>query len=449
MSLLSPRIRALLTGRPLLALSDDEVRPGPLLASPSPAWLRLIVCTGALLLVQWPSAPSSHIDLLPTYLAAHLAGDGQWQDVYPLPTPEGSAAHGVTWHAEARELGLNAGGTGPFTYHPYYLRAAVPLAQKYSFDDFKRYSIRVSRVCIAWIAFEIAALLGVTSLAGQLLLTLLLGASSPMLSSLELGQNTPLALALLMAALRLWARGSGRLSLLVGVLLYACAWAAKPWCALALPLCFVFRAPLAASAATSAVLGIMVALPFALFPRVLLTHYLALTEQLSSITVHGFLNLSVLVSLERVMDPGWAAGWGDFGQGHPTPRQHYVALAIAAAVALAAAAALYVRRPPRAWTTAAALALVLVPLSVAWTHYFAFALPLAIMASAADHDSRILRAAGLGLLAQLVVLEFWLAWKFERESAWPMVVPMASVIAVALLALWLGHRRENAARAPT
>ena len=76
---------------------------------------------------------------------------------------------------------------------------------------------------------EIALLLGVTSLAGQLLLTLLVGASSPMLSSLELGQNTPLALALLMFALRLWARGSGRLSLGVGVLLYACAWAAKPW----------------------------------------------------------------------------------------------------------------------------------------------------------------------------------------------------------------------------
>ena len=416
-----------------------------MLQRPTPGWLRVLFCASVVLVMQWPSRPTSHTDLLPTYFAARMAVDKEWADVYPLPTPEGGAAHGLTWTAKAASLGLSPAGVGPFTYHPYYLRAAALLAKEHSYDDFKKYMVRANRFAVVWTAFELACLLGVTSVSGQLLLTLLLFGCSPVLSALEFGQNTLPALAFCMAALRLFSLGSGSTSLLLGGLCAALAWACKPWCAILLPVCFLFRAPLTAGLVTVSVAGVMTLVPLALFPRVLIEHYSAFAAELSRITVPGWHNLSLLMNLERVTDPAWLERFNYYGHVYPTDWTRYTSLGISLFVLLVAAGAVLVRRPQSAWINATALALALIPLGVVWTHYFAFALPLAILASAGDHDSRVLRLAGCVLLAELVLLEYWLIFEFQRTSPWPVMVPIASVGLVSMLALWLGPRRAPSA----
>lgn len=404
-----------------------------------PAWLRTVVCACALYLMQWPVSPSSHQDFAPTLIAARMAAEGRWADIYPLPTPEGGAAHGLTWGQTANALGLNMAGVGPFTYHPYYASAASYLIDGRNYDRIRTNVVRLNRFCVVWVAFEVAAMLSISGLAGQLLITLLLAACSPVVSALEFGQNTVIALALSIAALRLWADPQQRiLTLLLGSLLAASAWACKPWCVLLLPFCFALRRFKPAAAASACIAATMMLLPYLLYPRVLMEHYTAFMAEASRGVVPGFLNLSLLMSAERLHNPDWLAYYHVWGSGPATPAVRLATLGITALVFLVSALAVLFRRPHASWIIAAALGLMLLPLGIVWTHYFVFAMPVAILGAAAAHDSRLLRVVSLGLLAQVMLLEYWLIHEYQRTTPWPMAVPILSVAVVSMLALWLG-----------
>lgn len=432
-----------LSGRVPRVFTKDRLTPWSPLVAGMPAWLRVVVCTGALLLTQWTSSPRSHQDLVPTLIAAHMAEVGDWADIYPPPGAEDALK---AWRAMAERHAYDMYAVGLYTYHPYYMSAARPLVNRFSLDELRKGLVLVNRFATAWVAFEIAEMLAITGLAGQLLLTLLLAACSPVISAIQFGQNSVIALALSMAALRLWAYGRGATSLVSGAGLAAMAWACKPWCGVLLPFLLLFRSPRASVPAVAAVVAVVIGLPFFIYPDVLMANYAAFMAELSRITIPGNINLSLLISLERVADEALLGRLDYFGGIEPKPALRYSATGAAALCALLAAIAIVKRRPPAAWITAAGLGLVLLPFGVVWTHYFVFALPIAVLASAADHDSRILRVFALGLLAQLVLLEHWVNVEIDRTSPWPFALPIVSVAAVSVMALWLGPSEPSSER---
>lgn len=414
----------------------------------TPSYLRLGICLVALLLFSaWRGAPDSRIDLVPTYVAARLADDGRFDAVYRPPMTHDEAAW-QAWLAKGAQLDITLFGVGPFTNHPYYLSVARPLARYVDFDTFKKGMVFLNRFCVAWIGLEIVALLGATNLAAQLLLTLVLISCSPVISTIELGQNTLLALALALAALRSWSSSPGTKGLLLGATFAAMAWACKPWCALFLPVCFAFRRARDAACACAVVALVMLVGPRAVYPGAMVSGYSALTQDLTRVTVDAGLNLSSLVVLKRLTGPerAWIERYYVFDFTSSGESVRWAAMALALVIAVVAVVGVRARRPAAAWITGAALALALVPLSVSWTHYFVFALPLALMASFGSHTSSPLRIAGCALLAQLVVLHYWLFASGVPSSPWLTALPVASVVVVSWLALWFGPCADGSRR---
>lgn len=419
--------------------SRERLGTWGLITAGMPSWLRITICAGILFLTQWSALPVAHqdLDLVPTIIAAKMAELGQWEDIYPPPTPDGKEASAKIWKARVAQNGFGALDVGRFTYHPYYLSAAQPIVSRFSNDAIRKGVVAVNRIATVLVAFEISLMLTASGLAGQLLITLMLASCSTIISAIQFGQNTIVALALAMAALRLWSYGRGTTSLVVATLLAGIAWACKPWCVLLLPFCLAFRPARASVPAIAVACVVMVALPYAIYPEVLMTHYTAFGAELARTTVPGILNLSILISLERLTDPSLLGRLFDFGQIEPTMTLRSLSVAIAVLCVLLSLIAIIKRRPPAVWVIATGLGLMLLPLGVAWTHYFSFAIPIAALGSCADHGSRTLRILSLGLLIQLVRLEHWFLFDFDRSSPWPLVLPVVSVASVSVLALWL------------
>lgn len=427
--------------KPAPRLDQESAGAWSLLTAPTQSWLRTIVCAAVLFLVQWPVSPDSHIDLAPTVVAARLASTGHWGEIYPAPGTDPAA-----WFNAANELALDVRVAGPFTCHPYYLAVATKLVEGVPYPKIKDAFIALNRVGIALIALEMAQLLGLFSVGAQLLLTLFLASCSPVISNLHFGQNSLLALTFALGALLVWARSQGVLSLVIGVLLAICACSCKPWCVLLLPVLFLLRDVRSAVLGSLTTLFAVMVLPFFLFDRALIVQYRLFLDELRRITIPGFLNLSTTAAIHRLRSDDWLSNIESWANFRPSATVAGLAAAFAGTAFLLSVIALFVRRPAVSWLLAASLGLILVPLGVAWTHYFVFALPVAILGSAGNHDSRLLRFSALGLLAQLVLLEHWLRYDYQRSSPYPLALPIVSVALVSVLMLWLCPLRAGTTR---
>jgi hypothetical protein len=370
-------------------------------------------------------------------MAAQLAQQDRWQDIYPPPTADGEVAQAKTWRELSAANGFGKLDVGPFSYHPYYISLARPIIGSFSVDAVRNGFRTLNRLSIVWVALELSLMVSWTGLASQLLITLMLAACSPVVSAVQFGQNTVIALALSMTALRLWSRREGTASLVGAAALAGLAWTCKPWCMLLPPICFAFRAPRTSAAVVAALSAAMMALPYAIYPDSMMTRDVAFAARLARTTVPGVLNLSLLISMERLNDPTLLSRLFDFGKIEPHAPLHYLSIGIAVLCAGAASIGAVRRRPPVAWVVAVSLSLMLLPLGVLWTHYFVFALPLMFLGLAADHGSRLLRGLSVGLFIEMMVLENWLVFEFGRASPWPLLLPVVSIALLSVLSMWL------------
>jgi hypothetical protein len=363
-------------------------------------WCNTALCALVLGCVYLRFEFKATMDLMPTYLAAEFAAQKNWSHVYH-PEAFIPGDRDPAWSRRLRELRIKNHGTS-FTSHPYYLTLARPAVALLDAKQFRQAATLANFLLVLWIALQTSWLVGLCGLRGQLLATLLVGLATPVTLALYLGQNTLAALAFSLAAARAW---SGGAPVWVGSLLAAGAVLCKPWCLLLLGLCALLRGlkPAALSAAAYAlVLGV---LPHALYPQRIMRDYLALTAELGRLSLVAPNNHAILATLDRFAWSDWVPELLAGGVRHPALGLRLAAMAIALAIGALALVPLVRARRQQSWVIACGLALMVVPLGVSWNHYFAFALPLALLMALGSHRAVATRLLGFLLLALLVALD--------------------------------------------
>jgi hypothetical protein len=174
-----------------------------------------------------------------------------------------------------------------------------------------------------------------------------------------------------------------------------------------LVLCFALRGVRAGILTSLAVGFAMIVLPDIVMPSVLMRDYRELTMAMTNVSVSGYNNFSVLVTLERLMHRDWAGHVLEWAPRVPEFGYRIGALAVAVLVLISGCWIWWRRRPGASYTSAACLAFLLLPLGICWTHYFVFAVPLACVCAFGDKSPPVLRLVGALLLAHLIgVTEF-------------------------------------------
>ncbi|HEY6879416.1 MAG TPA: glycosyltransferase 87 family protein [Polyangiales bacterium] len=420
--------------------SSSSTGESALLTGPAPAWVRLLVCAAVMFTVHWRAGIDARLDFVPTYLAAHLLEDGKLDSVYRArPGQPGLDARAVT-QQKAAQLGVDMTSAGPFTNHPYLLSAVKPILTRVSFNKAREGVIALNTGCIVWIASEVALLLGIASVGAQLLITLLLAFSDPVLSTFDLGQSSMLALALSLAALRLWGKDTSARSLALGALLAIAAAALKPWCLTLIAGSFALRPLRQAAAASGGVLFALLALPHALYPRTLLSTYAEQSRLLAETTVDAWLNVSLVATLRRCANEHWQDRIHNLDGMYPDLWMLAVAFFVIGSVALSFIAAVRLHKPRQEYVVSALLAVMPFAIMVVWDHYLVFALPLALIACLGGGHGLVLRVAGGALLCELLIVRDWLRPVRRPASLLAEALPLLMIVCVAMLALWLGRR---------
>ena len=412
------------------------------------ALLRSIVCGLLLFAALAPHRLRPHIDLYPSYVAAKFANEGRWDRIYHRTIWLHDAVD-PEWDRRAAELTREQLHGTSFVYHPWYLQLLRPIAAHTTYVQFQRGTVVFNKLCIVAAGLGISLLLGASTLPMQALSTLALGIATTTIYGLEFGQNVLPALMFALAAALAWA---SRTKLWVGALFAALAWTCKPWCSVLLLLCFALRGVRAGVITSLAVGFVMAVLPVVVMPAALMHDYREMNLAMTSVSVSGYNNFSVLVTLERLTQSDWAHHVLEWLPRVPELEYRVGALGVAGLVVIAGSWIWWRRRPRASYTSAAVLALLLLPLGICWTHYFVFAVPLALVCTFATKSPVSLRVVGAGLLAELMALADWAGIPNDKfglflsdppRYPWREALPIVLVIGCILAALSLAPSDER------
>ena len=414
--------------------------------------MRLLVCSLLVTAVLERVRPQSHVDLYPGYVAAAFANEGRWDKVYHRTI----WLHGGIdreWDQRATALTLQPVLGTSFVYHPFYLKLLQPIAAHWTYRDFQQAWIKLNHVCVAIVGIGVALLLGLRNFTGQALITLAIAVAAPTIDSIQHGQNVLPALVCALAAAACW---SGRAPLWLGGLFLMLAWACKPWCASLLGLCFALRG-IRAGLITSVVVGVVMGfVPKLVMPATLMKDYQELTVAMTSASVWGHNNISILSVLERMEYRDWARHLSEWFPRVADLKLRLTALGIAGSVFGLGALLWWWRRPAARFTSVTFLAFAIMPLGICWTHYFVFALPLACLCSFDTRSPYALRALGLGLLYVLLNLLNMVFVTPELQAVyvvvppgfpWQQALPMLTLGATCLACMALAPRGQVTGRA--
>ena len=430
------------------ALGGSDVQPAKLARRLALGSVRLLICTLLVSAALERVRPQSHVDLYPGYVAAHFANEGRWERIYHRSI---WLHNGLDreWDQRVSKLTLQPVLGTSFVYHPFYLQFLRPIAARWTYHDFQQAWIKLNHVSVAAVGMAIAALLGQRTLAAQVLVSLSVGAAAPTIDSVQHGQNGLPALALALAAAACW---RSRAPLWAGGLFLALAWSCKPWCAALLGLCFALRG-LRAGIVTSLAVGFaMGVLPKLIMPAGLMHDYQELTVAMTSASVSGHNNISILSTLERLIQPDWAKHLSEWIPRVAELKLRLTALGLASAVFALGALLWWWRKPSARYTSVVFLAFCIMPLGICWTHYFVFALPLALLCSFDARSPYALRAVGLGLLLVLLDLLNIVFVTPELQAVyavappafpWSQALPMIMLGLTCLCAMALAPREQS------
>lgn len=338
----------------------------------------LVLCGLWTLLLGYPSSFS--VDAVPTWLAGRAWLMGHPEAVYHPETQFLTAelAHPV-WSELQREHGVVPLAETSFVYNPAYLALLLPVIHVLPLGWFLWGVRLVIGVAAGVVGQEAGELAGIRSTVLRGGVGLLVGLSGVGASGAWHGQNTLIALALVLLALRLWTGEGWRR--LFAVLLLSVAVLAKPWILLlALGCLAAIRAwsAIGVAAAIGVTLEYLVPL---LFPvRELASGYAGVRSMLLWSSPLARSNVSLRAFLHRLFVGDWAAADGTLqGWVVPTPVFGFEVAIVLLGIALFLAW-VWTRDVPRDHVAAAVLAMVPLVLGVCWTHYLVFAVPLTLAA---------------------------------------------------------------------
>lgn len=365
----------------------------------------LVIASSALTLGAWVVANARSpvefpIDLIPTFVAGKVWLAGHPEAVYQGgPWIDINTAHPY-WLQTVQQQRTQLSDTA-FVYSPTYLALLLPLIAATKPLQFYWIIAIVNSVCAFLLGWESTRLAGVRSIPARTGIALLVAHSFPSSYAAMFGQNSIIAACCILYSFRFLT--ASRLGWGIALLLIACL--CKPWCVLFLGVLVVQRMWKALCVSTVAYFAVSAAIPLLFFPAALTEGYHRVSTALPKLSVLAFNNVSLRALIARLQMDDWtphAWSWQKHGI------VDWPAIAAEAVVVVPLALWLCVRlfqRPVRPETVyPAAMALVLLPLGVCWSHYLVFALPLVVVSTLSGVIPKPVRLLGWVCATWLMLL---------------------------------------------
>jgi hypothetical protein len=338
------------------------------------------------------------IDLIPSYLAGKLWLAGHFDALYHQGAWLPATGANAEWLAMAQRHRAGMGDTA-FTYNPMYLAFLLPFIAVLPAVKFYWFFAIINALAALFVGWESARLTGLQKPWQRWAVTLWVALSFPCAYAAMLGQNVVIAAALVLAALRLFARDRWMFGAIVLVL--ACA--LKPWCVLvagALALSGRWRALFAFAALNVTLLTVV---PVVFLPAPIVDGYDRVLSGLPAVSVLAFNNVSLRALVRRVSTGDWRAqAWNWSRHDVVSGGELAVELLVLILVLGTYVRFVRVRRPTFDALSVEVMALALLPLGVCWSHYLVFALPVVVRTVFSREVPR-----GLRMVAALSCLWLW------------------------------------------
>jgi hypothetical protein len=313
-----------------------------------------------------------YFDLVPTYVAGQMWLAGNWDGVYQPEIWLHGSAGDPGWRTEIARIGY-PGMLNTYVYHPWYLVLTLPLAAALSLHGFTSVFVVLNAIALAWIVRQSLRWGGVEDRRWHYAAVLLLCFSFPVVYGVQLGQNTLIALALVLLAVRIFESGRPW----VGGSVMLLAMAAKPWFLLLLGI-FPFLGWLKRTFGMVAGYAlVMVALPLLALPEALTRDYQAMLARLPVQSILAHNNVSLRAVIHRLGKDDWPNHLLSWVPIPVAPTNRSIELAILVVLGAAAAYLLYRCRGERR-VLYSGMVLALLPVGVLWNHYIVMGIPLLI-----------------------------------------------------------------------
>ncbi len=418
-------------------------------------WLGLI----PIVLLGWSVSGSRSVttyplDAIPTFLAARVWAGGHPEAIYhPTIWLVQGSIH-PQWLAEAAKHGLPLPDTS-FVYSPVYLALVLPLAISLSLQQFLAAVTLGSAGAALVLGYESTRFLPPMSSWARWIVALGVSLCFPASYTAQLGQNGLIAACLVLVGFRWAAAGMRRRWAGIGLLILACAF--KHWCVLFLGVFLLAREYKSFAVATTAYGVLLWGIPKLVLPQSLWEGNLVMLERLPKVSLVAFNDVSLRALIRRLEWPFWPQASRVWNSSTPVdPSAHALELGVAALVGLVFAWLVIRKRPSLHELAACAMAVVLLPLGICWSHYLVFALPLVVLVAGSPRAPRWLRAlAWFDAFWMAELMAHWapLPADLHPSWAWAWVLSAPLLLSVILALAWLStlpdaqRRDETAPRA--
>lgn len=406
-----------------------------------------------LLVLLWTSmsyldVSNFSVDVKPTYVAAKLLLRGESEAVYhPHNWVSAKTAHPL-WQAEVQRLGEPLENTS-FVYNPVYLWAATPLAAWLTLSQFISLVLLLNVAFVIVLGFQVSGLVGIADFTERVLLTVLVAASFPVAYAVTLGQNIVPALALILVGFRSMSQPGARRA--VGIASLLAAVACKPWLVLVLPVVGLVHGLRAFGMVAAAYGTVFVVVPYAFAPALMAAHHQVIANMTDALIVAGN-NLSARALLTRLAHPEWLSVFARWFYAGTPPEIRSLELLIVVPLSAAFAWALW--RTRRTATLEAQLAstlcIMLITLSVCWSHYLVMTIPAAALALLGRSDRWHTAVRAVGVMQLGVLFTRWYMrpigplpyvdplFEHPTLAAWLYAVPLSAAMLTGFVILLAG-----------
>ncbi len=405
-------------------------------------WLGLIaVVYFGWMVAAWRSPTLFPLDVVPTYIAARVWASGHPEAIYhPSIWLVAGAIH-PEWLAEAAKHAMPMPNTS-FVYGPTYLALVRPLATSLSLERFLQVVTLLSAGAGLILGYQSTCSIPRMPDWGRWLVATAVSLSFPAAYTAYLGQNGLIAACLVLVGFRCSEDQRWRW---FGVVLLVAACAFKHWCVLLLFVLLLAREWQLFVAALGGYGLCIWGLPKLLMPEAMLQGNLMVLEKLPKVSLVAFNDASVRSLIRRLQWPEWPEAsrvWNSATQ--VQGREYIVEVALSLLVAGLFVWLAWTKRPPLMELGACAMAVVLWPLGICWSHYFVFALPMVVLVIAdqtAPPWVRVIGCATALWLSELMALCAPAPEDLHPSWAWAWVISAPLLLSVLVALSWLVTRR--------
>lgn len=331
-----------------------------------------------------------HIDLAPSYVAAHLMWSGESGAIYDNSAYGNSRSE--TWIDKEKNLMGGQGAETTFLYLPFYLVIVSPLLLLGSFQAFKIAIMILKIPALAWAFASMASRWPGTIRAGMVAVGIM-SLSDAVYDGFRLGQNVEFLLFLL----PFYFFSTLRSKTCISAALLCLAVLLKPWAVVLLGYPLASLKWKEASIQGSA-LGIMLLLQWLMFPEAM-SEFAGLIASQGKLSILAYNNMSLDALIHKLSFPDWMKhfGW------HPAPEHPGFLSALVRYLLVGGIAAYAVFTRIGRHRRLAVLMIPPVFMSIYWNHYLILYFPFFLEMVRYNRKNSL----HLTLLIGLIVLALW------------------------------------------